>query len=107
MIVGIHRGSVMDEPENREHPVGRDTQTTGWTQFFDTLHSLVEVPSRRLEDRIRELCHEAVTAKDPELHDVISELQTCLHDHAERLRQMMILKLANRRDDHPPERRTI
>jgi hypothetical protein len=107
MILGILRESVYDELENREHPVGKNTQTTGWTRFFDTVHSLTEVPSRRLEDRIRELCHKAVTANDPELADVISELQSCLRDHAERLRQMMILKLSNRRVDHPPERRAI
>ena len=101
------RETVDAQSKNGEYPVGRNTQTTGWTRFFDTVHSFVEVPSRRLEDRIRELCHKAVTANDSELAQVISELQSSLRDHAERLRQMVILKLSNRRDDHPPERRAI
>jgi hypothetical protein len=42
--------------------------------------------SRRLEDRIRELCGKALTANDHELSLVIPELQAALHEAIERLR---------------------
>jgi hypothetical protein len=71
------------------------------------VHSLRNVPARRLEDRIRELCHKSLTADHSELDEVFSELRSCLHEHSERLRKMMVLKLAHKKDGHPPERRAI
>jgi hypothetical protein len=50
------------------------------------------VPSR-LDDRIRELCSTALTAKDPELRRILSELQDALHEHSERLRKLAAEKL--------------
>jgi hypothetical protein len=105
MILGILRRSGGTEEGSQEFSVEANTQTAGWTLFFEKLQSLGEVPSRRLEDRIRELCHKAVTANDSELKQVMTELQSCLHDHADRLRQLMVLKLSKRKNDHPPERR--
>jgi hypothetical protein len=43
---------------------------------------------RRLEDRIRELCTRATTAREPELTTVLGELQGAIHEHVERIRKM-------------------
>jgi hypothetical protein len=71
------------------------------------VHSLGNVPARRLEDRIRELCDKALTADASELEEVFSELRSSLHEHSERLRKIMVLKLSSKKDGHPPERRAI
>ena len=43
---------------------------------------------RRLEDRIRDLCANAVASQDsPELHEVFEQLRAALHEHIERLRK--------------------
>ncbi len=56
--------------------------------------------SRRLEDRIRRLCTQAVATTDlSELSQILEQLTAALHDHIERLR-----KLAASRP-LPPERR--
>ena len=45
--------------------------------------------SHRLEDRIKELCAKAViTPESPELNEVLKNLQSTLHEHTERLRQL-------------------
>jgi hypothetical protein len=51
------------------------------------------VPSRRLEDRIRELCARAVIAQGPELDQTLLDLQSALHEHIARLRRMTATKL--------------
>ena len=53
------------------------------------------VPSRRLEDRIRELCSRALSASGAELEPLISELQAALREHNSRLRKLAADKLAN------------
>jgi hypothetical protein len=53
------------------------------------------VPSRRLEDRIRELCARALSASGAELEPLISELQAALREHNSRLRKLAADKLAN------------
>jgi hypothetical protein len=56
--------------------------------------------SRRLEDRIRKLCAQAVVTTDlNEVSQILEQLTAALHDHIDRLRQ-----LAARRP-FPPERR--
>ena len=52
------------------------------------------MPSRRLEDRIRQLCAKAVAAPESDLEPVITELKLALHEHTERLRKLAALKLA-------------
>ena len=47
----------------------------------------------RLEDRIRCLCWKALTARDDELGSLFSEPRSALHEHANRLRQLVVLKL--------------
>ena len=52
------------------------------------------MPSRRLEDRIRELCSIVVTAREAELEPAFSELKSALQEHTLRLRQMVADNLA-------------
>jgi hypothetical protein len=56
---------------------------------------LTQVPSRRLEDRIRELCVRSLIAQDSELAAIFSALRAALHEHMERLRNLAARKLAN------------
>jgi hypothetical protein len=45
--------------------------------------------ARRLEDRIRKLCADAVAAADPaELNSTLQKLSAALRDHARRVRQL-------------------
>ena len=57
------------------------------------------VPSRRLEDRIRELCAKAVSAPDSaDFNEVMQQLRESLREHANRLRQLAARKLQPRRN---------
>jgi len=56
------------------------------------------VPSRRMEDKIRNLCARAVAAGDNDFQEAISELQSALHEHAQELRKTLIEQLGGRRD---------
>jgi uncharacterized coiled-coil protein SlyX len=58
--------------------------------------------SRRLEDRIRELCSKVVGVRDEELEPAIAELNAALREHNQRLRKLAGAKLT-RLD--PPRRR--
>jgi hypothetical protein len=56
--------------------------------------------SRRLEDRIRRLCADAVTISDPtELNSTLEQLTAALQNHIDRLRQVAAMRPT------PPERR--
>ena len=68
--------------------------------------TLRNVPARRLEDRIRELCRKALTANKSELREVLSDLRLALHEHTERLRKVAIMKLTSTRKQPPDERRS-
>jgi len=47
------------------------------------------VASRRLEDRIRELCSKAAAASYPlEFRQAVRNLKAAIHEHSERLRGM-------------------
>lgn len=46
------------------------------------------MPSRRLEDRIRELCAKAVDAETEDLQPVVEELKAALREYTERRRQL-------------------
>ena len=66
------------------------------------LHSFISwhFRSRRLEDRIRELCAKAVATTEPaELNAILQHLSAALHEQIERLRKQMI------QDHMQPERR--
>lgn len=43
------------------------------------------MPSRRLEDRIRELCAKALFEKDPEWSATVHQLQMAIQEHALRV----------------------
>ncbi len=83
----------------------RHTQNTVWRL---PLFSVVacRVPSRRLDDHIRDLCAKALTAPDSELDAIFSELNGALHGHNERLRKLAAEKLASRQKEDLPERRS-
>ena len=51
------------------------------------------MPSRRLEDRIRDLCAKAVDAETEDFQPVLEELKAALREHTERLRQLAARKL--------------
>lgn len=61
---------------------------------------------RRLEDRIRDLCAKALIARGSELHLILEDLKSALHEHSERLRQVAVLKLVSGEKGSPPERRS-
>jgi hypothetical protein len=61
--------------------------------------------SRRLDDRIRELCARVVACNDPEELDLIlSELKAAIHQAIGQLRIRAVAMLSGRRD-FPTERR--
>ncbi len=65
----------------------------------------VFVRSRRLDDRIRELCAKVVASTDPkELEVILPELRSALHQAIERIRVRSVAVLGGRRD-FPNERR--
>ena len=53
------------------------------------------VPSRKLDDRIRELCAQLVAADGDCLEPLIMELKATLREHNNRLRKMAAAKLVN------------
>jgi hypothetical protein len=59
----------------------------------------VSTRSRRLEDRIRELCARAVSSEDSEeLLEILPELQAALHQAVERVRTKAFAVLRGHRD---------
>lgn len=50
--------------------------------------------SYRLEDRIRDLCAQAIAADDVALPGILSELRSALHESVERIRTLAIRQLA-------------
>jgi hypothetical protein len=55
------------------------------------------VPSRRLEDRIRELCAKAVSSDEAEFTTVMSELRSAMREHIEKIRTLAVRQLAGER----------
>ena len=61
--------------------------------------------SRRLDDRIRELCARIAVTKNPEeVHLILPELRNAIHEAVERLRIRAVAVLT-RSPDIPKERR--
>jgi flagellar biosynthesis chaperone FliJ len=52
------------------------------------------VPSRRLEDRIRDLCAQAIAPNTTNFTDTLAELRSALHQHVEQLRKLARQQLA-------------
>jgi hypothetical protein len=62
-------------------------------------------PTRRLDDRIRELCMKAVSTKEPaELTPILADLLSAIHKRVKRLRIMAIAAFAGK-PDFPRDRR--
>ena len=57
------------------------------------LQQYFRVPSRRLDDRIRDLCARAVTADEADFSGVVSDLRSALHEHAVRMRKMAMRQI--------------
>ena len=56
------------------------------------------MPKRRLDDRILELCNQARADQSAdELDTIIADLQSALHEHNERLRKRVALRVAGER----------
>jgi hypothetical protein len=55
-------------------------------------------PDLSLSDRIRELCAEATNAGDANFGEILSELQSALHEHAARAHEMGIGQIAGRKE---------
>jgi hypothetical protein len=54
--------------------------------------------NRRLEDRIRELCAQVVTAREDELPHIVAELKSALREHNKRFKRTAVLKLVQKVD---------
>jgi hypothetical protein len=54
--------------------------------------------SRRLSDRIRELCTQAAAAGDDNFAEILSELQSALREHASRTRKMALRQMSGRKE---------
>ena len=52
------------------------------------------MPSYRLEDRIRDLCAQAIASDDVEFPGILFELRSAIHEHVERIRILAIRQLA-------------
>ncbi|MGA2391165.1 MAG: hypothetical protein ABSF97_19555 [Candidatus Sulfotelmatobacter sp.] len=58
----------------------------------------------RLEDRIRELCAQAVASSiSSGFNEVIHELQSALHEHTKRLRKRFLSPIVPERRQKPPD----
>jgi hypothetical protein len=77
-----------------------------WTSLRGSPDSDSEVHSRRLDDRIRQLCRKALMADDSELDPVFSELKAALREHTQRLRKLITVKLMRKTDDQTSDRRS-
>ena len=53
------------------------------------------MPSRRLDDRIRELCVRAASAPPSEAEAILEELKAALAEHTARLRKLAAKKLVH------------
>jgi hypothetical protein len=62
---------------------------------------------RRLEDRIRKLCAEAVVAGSNEFNPTLAQLKAALHEHTERLRARAVGSVFSPSNEFPAERRQV
>lgn len=58
--------------------------------------ALYRVPSRRIDDRIRDLCAKVASSEGNDYEPVLSELKAALREHTDRLRKMAAERLAKR-----------
>jgi hypothetical protein len=58
------------------------------------------MPSRLLDKRIRDLCAKAVAADTVNFAEVLEELRSALHEHAEEMRKLARKEIARREQAH-------
>jgi hypothetical protein len=58
--------------------------------------ALYRVPSRRIDDRIRDLAAKVVTSEGNDYKPALSELKAALREHTDRLRKMAAESLAKK-----------
>ena len=64
------------------------------------------MPTRRLDDRIRDLCEQARADQSADALDtIIADLQSALHEHNERLRERVAARVAGGENGFAQERR--
>ena len=63
-------------------------------------------PTRRIEDRIRGLCARIRTAQEHELVQVLSELQSAIHEYTRRTENRVSATILSWRE-YPQERRKL
>lgn len=61
--------------------------------------------TRRLDDRIRELCTKVASSRDVDYEPAIAELKAALHEHTSRLRQMVADHVIKK--EPPTDRRKV
>lgn len=63
-----------------------------WTLYRKRSYpvGVLRVPSNRLEDRIRELCAQAIASDETDFQGVISELRSAMREHIEKVRKMAL-----------------
>jgi hypothetical protein len=65
------------------------------------------VPSRRLDDRIRELCARITAAPPEQMHPLVKELQSAIREKIQTIRNLAVSKLLGGNDRHRDERRSL
>ena len=81
-----------------------DTEKTVWNRYRD-FGKIWNVPFRRLDDRICELCSALSSAREYELLPLISELRSALRQRTETVRKLAASKLARPGYQEPQEGR--
>jgi len=75
------------------------------TPSFLAATLILHMPSRRLDDRIRELCASIVKAREEELEPAISGLKSALREHTTRLRKIIASRsLSGAKPEHKERR---
>jgi hypothetical protein len=62
-----------------------------------SLYKPFRVPSRRLDDRIKELCTLAVSADDADFAAVLSDLRSAPREHSARMREVAMRQIGRLR----------
>ena len=57
------------------------------------------MPAFSLEDRIHDLCEQALMADDDAVQPILEELRLLLHEHAVEMRQIAVIILAKLQKD--------
>ncbi len=68
------------------------------------LHSNAVVPSRRLDDKIRELCARAVQCPNEDNGQTLEALRDAIREKTQRLRRLAANKLVQKHPDVPERR---